>query len=100
MWNDTEQARLTLLRTAIVEGADYVDLEEDIAGGIPRYGKTKRIVSYHNFRETPADLDEIHRRLASKDADIVKRVLRLFDALAVADTDGLLVEVRKAAAGE
>ena len=72
MWNDTEQARLTLLRTAIVEGADYVDLEEDIAGGIPRYGKTKRIVSYHNFRETPFDLDEIHQRLAAKDADIVK----------------------------
>jgi hypothetical protein len=27
-------------------------------------------------------------------------VLRLFDALAVVDTDGILIEVRKAAAGE
>jgi 3-dehydroquinate dehydratase / shikimate dehydrogenase len=71
-WTDTEQARLLLLRTAVVEGADYVDLEDDIAGGIPRYGKTKRIISYHNFRETPLDLEEIHQRLASKDADIVK----------------------------
>jgi 3-dehydroquinate dehydratase/shikimate dehydrogenase len=71
-WNDTEQNRLLLLRTAIVEGADYIDLEDDIADGIPRYGKTKRIVSYHNFRDTPADLEDIHRRLASKDADIVK----------------------------
>lgn len=71
-WNDTEQARQMLLRTAIVEGADYIDLEEDIAGGIRRFGKTKRIISYHNFRETPPDLEEIHRRLAALDADIVK----------------------------
>lgn len=71
-WADTEQARLLALRTAIVEGVDYVDLEDDVAGGIPRYGKTKRIISYHNFRETPHELEEIHARLASKDADIVK----------------------------
>ena len=30
-WEQSEEARLLLLRTAIVEGADYVDLEEDIA---------------------------------------------------------------------
>ena len=63
---------MLVLRTAIAEGVDYVDLEDDIAGTIPRFGKTKRIVSYHNFRETPGDLDDIHARLASKDADIVK----------------------------
>lgn len=71
-WRGTEQARQMLLRSAIVEGVDYVDLEDDIAGNIPRYGKTKRIVSYHNFRETPADLDALHARLASLDADVVK----------------------------
>ena len=52
-WSGTEDQRLALLRTAIVEGAEYVDLEEDIAKQVPRFGKTKRIVSYHNFRETP-----------------------------------------------
>ena len=61
-----------LLRTAIAEGVEYVDLEEDIAGSIPRFGKTKRIISYHDFRKTPDDLDEIHARLAALDADIVK----------------------------
>jgi 3-dehydroquinate dehydratase/shikimate dehydrogenase len=71
-WTQTEQARQMLLRTAIVEGVDYIDLEDDVAGAIPRYGKTKRIVSYHNFRETPADLDELHARLTALDADIVK----------------------------
>lgn len=71
-WEGTEEQRQMLLRTAIVEGVEYVDLEEDIAGSIPRYGKTKRIVSMHNFRETPEDLDSIHKRLSAMDADIVK----------------------------
>ena len=71
-WADTEQARQMVLRTAIVEGTDYIDLEEDIAGGIPRYGKTKRIISYHNFRDTPDDLYEIHQRMCKLDPDIVK----------------------------
>ena len=71
-WTKSEHERLVLLRSAIVEGADYVDLEDDIAGQIPRYGKTKRIISYHNFRETPENLLEIHSRLAKFDPDIVK----------------------------
>lgn len=71
-WSGTEDARLLLLREAIAEGVDYVDLEEDAAEKIPRFGKTKRIISYHNFRKTPEDLREIHRRLAALDADIVK----------------------------
>jgi 3-dehydroquinate dehydratase/shikimate dehydrogenase len=71
-WSGSEEARLMLLRTAIAEGVDYIDLEEDIAASIPRYGKTKRIISLHDFRKTPEDLDEIHARLAKFDADIVK----------------------------
>lgn len=68
----TEQERQLLLRTAIAEGVDYIDLEEDIAGTIPRYGQTKRIVSYHNFRDTPGDLEAIGERMSQLDADIVK----------------------------
>ncbi len=71
-WTGTEEARQMMLRSAIAEGVDYVDLEEDVAGNIPRFGKTKRIVSMHNFRETPQNLEEIHARLAALDADIVK----------------------------
>jgi len=71
-WSGTEEQRITALRTAIVEGADYVDLEEDVADKIPRYGNTKRIISYHDFRETPENLEEIHQRLAKLDPDIVK----------------------------
>ncbi|MEY4179731.1 MAG: Shikimate dehydrogenase [Planctomycetota bacterium] len=71
-WTKPESERQILLRSAIASGVDYIDLEEDIAASIPRYGKTKRIISYHNFRETPANLEEIHRRMATLDADIVK----------------------------
>jgi 3-dehydroquinate dehydratase / shikimate dehydrogenase len=71
-WTGSEEERRMVLRTAIAEGVDYIDLEDDVAGEIPRFGKTKRIVSYHNFRETPQDLQGIHERLSGLDPDIVK----------------------------
>ncbi|WP_437205474.1 shikimate dehydrogenase [Planctomicrobium sp. SH664] len=71
-FSGTEEKRLLLLREAILEGVEYVDLEEDTARKVPRYGKTKRIVSHHDFEKTPDNLEEIHARLAKLDADIVK----------------------------
>ena len=71
-WPGSEEARLLLLREAIAEGVDYVDLEEDVAGQIPRFGRTKRIVSYHNFRKTPDDLRELHARMSQLNPDIIK----------------------------
>ncbi len=68
----TEAQRQLLLRTAIAEGVEYVDLEEDIAASIPRFGRTKRIVSLHDFQKTPDDLEAIHHRLCGLDANIVK----------------------------
>jgi 3-dehydroquinate dehydratase/shikimate dehydrogenase len=71
-WSRSEQQRLVVLRTAIAEGADYVDLEDDVATSIPRFGATKRIISLHDFRKTPQDLEQIHARLCKLDADVVK----------------------------
>jgi 3-dehydroquinate dehydratase / shikimate dehydrogenase len=71
-WTKDEESRQMLLRQAIAAGVEYVDLEEDIAANIPRFGKTKRIISYHNFQETPEDLNALHARLATLNADIVK----------------------------
>jgi len=71
-WEGTEAERLLLMRTAIAEGVEYVDLEEDAAAAIPRFGKTKRIISFHDFRRTPDDLAAIHARLSKLDPDIVK----------------------------
>src|ERR1700752_1480407 len=69
LWRWAEEQRLMVLRSAIVSGAEYVDLEEDIASSIPRHGSTKRIVSYHDFDKTPEDLPEIHARMAKLDPD-------------------------------
>ena len=71
-WMRSEEERIMVLRTAIADGADYVDLEMDIAGKIPRYKTTQRIVSYHNFEETPANLEAIHREMTKLDPDIIK----------------------------
>lgn len=91
MWRGNEEKRQQLLREAIVLGVDYVDLENDIAGDVRRFGKTKRLVSYHNLKKTPEDLPEIVRKCNECDPDVVKvavaartmadasRVLRLAD---------------------
>lgn len=71
-WERSETERLMLLRQCIAMGVEYVDLEEDIAPKIPRYGKTKRIISVHNFEGTPDHLESIHESLSRQDADIVK----------------------------
>lgn len=70
----SEEARQILLRQAIGAGVEYVDIEEDLARSIPRFGKTKRIVSYHNFEKTPDDIEEIHARMCTLDADVIKVV--------------------------
>lgn len=71
-WEGTEQERLVLLRSAIAAGVEYVDIEADVASQIPRYGATKRIISYHDFSGTPDELEELHAAMAAEDADIVK----------------------------
>ena len=72
LWRGDEQKRMLLLREAIVDGVDYVDLEVDIAKSIPRFGKTKRIVSYHNFRGTPNDLENVIDRAREANPDVIK----------------------------
>jgi len=73
-WSGSEDQRQTVLRAAIVGGAEYVDIEDDIAKSIPRYGETRRIISHHNFDETPDDLETIYNRMCELDPDIVKLV--------------------------
>jgi 3-dehydroquinate dehydratase/shikimate dehydrogenase len=75
-WDSSEDARRVLLRQAIVAGFDWVDLEYDVADSIPRFGRVRRIVSYHNMREMPADLEKIHQRMCAQDADVVKVAVR------------------------
>lgn len=74
LWQHSEADRVMLLRSAIANGVDYVDLEMDVANQIPRYGNTQRIVSYHNFEETPDNLEEIHHQMTKLDPDVIKVV--------------------------
>ncbi len=67
-----EEQRMRMIREAIVLGVDYIDIEEDIADKVPRFGETKRIISYHSFRKTPDDLEALHARMVGMDADVVK----------------------------
>jgi len=72
LWNGTEEERLLLLRAAIAEQPEFIDLEYDIANKIPRFGKTLRVISYHKTNGVPDNLEELHREMLRKDADVIK----------------------------
>ncbi|UJS22219.1 MAG: shikimate dehydrogenase [Candidatus Brocadia sp.] len=80
-FDGSEEDRIAVLQLAIRLHADYVDIEHDsihnlwrdTAHRIPA-NKTKIIVSYHNFRETPDNLISLYQRLSQSDADIIKIV--------------------------
>lgn len=71
-WKESEERRITTLRAAIVAGVEYVDLEEDIAHGIPRYGQTRRIISHHAVDAMPDDLEALYARMMACDPDVIK----------------------------
>lgn len=65
----SEEERIALLKLAIQLQADFVDVEHDsiqnMRGDTERRvpaSKTKLIVSYHNFRETPDDLTVTYQK--------------------------------------
>jgi 3-dehydroquinate dehydratase/shikimate dehydrogenase len=72
LWRGHEEKRLQLIREAIVMGVEFIDLEMDVASQIRRFGKTKRIISYHNYKETPEDLEDIIDEAGGWDPDVVK----------------------------
>ena len=72
LWKDTEEKRLTLLRSAIVAEPEFVDLEVDVADKIPPFGKTRRIISYHNTETMPENLEGLHREMSAKKPHFIK----------------------------
>jgi 3-dehydroquinate dehydratase/shikimate dehydrogenase len=71
-FNGTEKERITYLQRACHLGVKYVDMELDHFHDLDRKATTRLIVSYHNFNETPQNLDEIYSKIVDKGADIVK----------------------------
>src|SRR5262245_52033160 len=73
-WDGTEEERLVQLRTAIITGPAYIELEADIADKIPRFGNTKRVVSYTDLARPLKDLEPIIDEAVRAKADVVKLV--------------------------
>jgi 3-dehydroquinate dehydratase/shikimate dehydrogenase len=73
-WTGTEPERRLVLRQAIVAGFDWADVETDVADDIVRFKDVKRIVSYHNLQEVPANLEKIYEQMCQQDPDVVKLV--------------------------
>jgi len=72
LWRDTEEKRLTLLRSAIAAEPEFVDIEVDVADKIAPFGKTRRIISYHNTETMPDNFDALHRAMAKKKPYFIK----------------------------
>ena len=73
-WDGSEEDRLMLLRKAIVAGPAYIELEVDIASAVPRFGKTKRVISYTQLDKPLGQVEQVYDRCKSQHADVVKLV--------------------------
>src|SRR5262249_5145528 len=71
-WASSEDERLALLRQAIVSKADYVEIELDVADQIRPFPPAKRVISYTNLQETPADIADIYAEAQTKKPDVIK----------------------------
>src|SRR5437588_4103933 len=65
-WDGTEDERLAVLRQCIISKADYVEIELDVADQIRKFPPAKRVISYTNLKETPADIAEIYAQAQTK----------------------------------
>ncbi|MHC4454174.1 MAG: type I 3-dehydroquinate dehydratase, partial [Planctomycetota bacterium] len=70
----SEKDRLNLLQKATKLGADYVDVELDSVSHITRRDSSKLIISYHNFKETPHNINKIYEDISQCKPDIAKVV--------------------------
>ena len=75
----SEEERINTLKKSISLGADFIDIE--LSSGekaIKELSKSKKdtkiILSYHNFEETPENLEEIYKKIKAFSPDIVKIV--------------------------
>ncbi len=76
-YKGSEEERVEILKKCINASADYVDIElstnkESINEIIKNKKDSQVIVSYHNFKELPADLEEIYNQIKSTNCDILK----------------------------
>ncbi len=72
-WDGSEGQRLALLRQSIISGADYVEIELDVADEIQPKPPTKRVISYHvKAGDTTTDITAKYAEAQTKKPDIIK----------------------------
>ena len=71
-WSGAEDERLTLLRSAVIAKADYVEVELDAADQVRPFPGCQRVVSYTNLEKTPKDIAAIYQELQTKKPDVIK----------------------------
>ena len=74
--------REALLRRALEAGVEYLDLEfgEHDQVLLKGRGRARRILSYHDFNGTPADLQALHREMRQDAGDALVKIVTLADA--------------------
>ena len=75
----TEEERVNILKKAMEAGAEYVDIEtstprELLKPFLESDRKSKVILSYHNFTDTPEELDHLYEIMCEMPADVIKIV--------------------------
>jgi 3-dehydroquinate dehydratase/shikimate dehydrogenase len=75
-WQGSEDERLALLRQCVVHKADYVEIELDVADQVRPFPGAKRVISFTDLNETPADLGERYDEARAKNPDVIKLTTR------------------------
>jgi len=78
-FSGSEEERIVLLKQAMVAGAEYVDIEtstpkELLKPFLESERKSKVILSYHNFTDTPEEIEHLYELMCGMPADILKIV--------------------------
>src|SRR5439155_10365661 len=74
--------REPLLSKELAAGVEYLDLED---GGrnlqlLKSQARSRRILSYHDFQGTPADLQGLHREMRAAGGDALLKIVTFADA--------------------
>ena len=73
-WDGSEEDRIQLLKNAIISGAKWVELDLETASKIPRFGDTKRVLSYTSMNRplNQSSVDRVFEDCWKAKADVVK----------------------------
>lgn len=72
LWEKDEQSRINLLIQAQKSGAHAIDIEADCFPNFSTSNDCLRILSYHNFAQTPANISVLHKAFESQGPELVK----------------------------